>query len=405
MHRPLLGLALAAWFLWTSADAQEIREHTLSAPGTGPEYGFTQVTGIRELHDGRVIVVDAGVSTVYLIDAAGTSVEQLGRAGAGPGEYGHPEKVFALPGDSSAILDRLRGRLMLLGPNAEFVRFLYSGGCAECRLSSAGIALREAEATDGSGYFYALAESIVRTPAGELVITDSAAIERWRGASLTRDTVGFLDAKMHPAMRVFRGSITAPRPPRVGPVPAFYTIRQWTVSTDGRVAMVYPEPYHVDYVDSSGHVWRGPDIPYDRVEVSDDLKRQWLAERATAGDAYVGGEDGELHRVRRPRSSAADVSWYWPTHLPPFVYQPPQPLEPARFAPDGRLWIERAVGAHDLPLVDVVDAGGRLVRRIRLPAGRRVAGFGPTSVYLVRKDDMDLQYLERYRFPVNADRE
>ncbi|HEX9693160.1 MAG TPA: hypothetical protein VGA22_13790, partial [Gemmatimonadales bacterium] len=386
-----LALALAAVLLWTPAHAQEIPEDTITVPGTALEYGFTNVTGIRELHDGRVIVVDAGVSMVYLIDASGTSVEQLGRAGDGPGEYRGPAKIFALPGDSSAILDGLRGRLMLLGPKAEFVRFLYSGGCAQCSVSSVGIVLIPPAVTDGRGYFYALAQPIVRTPAGELVPADSAAIERWRGGSATRDTVAFLDAVTNPALRVIAGTLFAPHPGRAAPIAAFRTSQQWAVSPDGRVAIVYPEPYHVDYVDSPGHVSIGPDIPYDRVEVSDDLKRQWLAERPTSAEAIVSGPTG-VARVRRPVAPPANVSW--PRYLPPFVYHVLTHPEPVRFAPDGRLWIERAVGAHDVPLVDVVDERGQLVRRIRLPAGRRLAGFGRTSVYLVRKDDVDLQYLE-----------
>jgi len=281
-----LSIALFACFPWTSARAQEIPEDTLSGPETTFDYGFTGVSGIRELRDGRVIVVDAGLGEVYLVDASGTSVEQIGRSGAGPGEYGQPAQVFALPGDSSAVLDPFRGRLLLLGPNAEFVRFLYNGGCVGCSLSAVGILLNLPEATDGRGNFYTLAQPIARTPDGQLVPTDSAAIERWRVGASTRDTVAFLDTNLPDAgLRVLAGTLVFPPPDRRQPHRAFFTSRQWIISNNGQVAIVYPQPYHVEYMDSGGHVRIGADIPYDRVEVSEDLKQQWLDKQPTSASA------------------------------------------------------------------------------------------------------------------------
>lgn len=42
---------------------------------------------------------------------------------------------------------------------------------------------------------------------------------------------------------------------------------------------------------------------------------------------------------------------------------------------------------------------GRLVLKVRLQPRSRVIGFGKGSVYVVRRDDEDLEYLERYRLP------
>jgi hypothetical protein len=50
----------------------------------------------------------------------------------------------------------------------------------------------------------------------------------------------------------------------------------------------------------------------------------------------------------------------------------------------------------------VIGGTGEVVERVVAPTGSRFAGFGDESVYFVRMDDVDLEYLERFRI---ADRE
>jgi hypothetical protein len=71
-----------------------------------------------------------------------------------------------------------------------------------------------------------------------------------------------------------------------------------------------------------------------------------------------------------------------------------------RFAPDGTLWIERAVAA-DLPQsFDLIDRNGSLARRVVMPPRTRLVGFGVGTVYTVRIDEDQLEYLQRYRLPL-----
>ena len=49
-------------------------------------------------------------------------------------------------------------------------------------------------------------------------------------------------------------------------------------------------------------------------------------------------------------------------------------------------------------MYDVIGAGGELVERVVIPERSHVVGFGRNGVvYIVRKDDDDLQYLHRVR--------
>ncbi|MEJ2238499.1 MAG: hypothetical protein P8X82_09405 [Gemmatimonadales bacterium] len=63
----------------------------------------------------------------------------------------------------------------------------------------------------------------------------------------------------------------------------------------------------------------------------------------------------------------------------------------------GELWVRRYGRADAAPAFDVFDGDGKLVKRILLPEGREVVGFGVGVVYLVRIDEFDLPWLEKYQ--------
>ena len=81
----------------------------------------------------------------------------------------------------------------------------------------------------------------------------------------------------------------------------------------------------------------------------------------------------------------------WPEYLPPYALGLPL------FSSDGTLWIARAVAAGVAPTFDLINGKGELMERIVLPQRSKLVGFGNGTVYVVRLDDDDLQYLQRYR--------
>ncbi len=86
-----------------------------------------------------------------------------------------------------------------------------------------------------------------------------------------------------------------------------------------------------------------------------------------------------------------DVDDYeWPDVKPPFV------ASGVRVTPEGDAWVRRSVAAGDAPIFDVFGADGQLKERVTLPVGREVVGFGRAHVYVVLRDEFDLQWLERY---------
>jgi len=66
--------------------------------------------------------------------------------------------------------------------------------------------------------------------------------------------------------------------------------------------------------------------------------------------------------------------------------------------PAGEVWVERTRKADDpAPVYDIFDRAGRLTGRATLRPRSRIVGFGRGAVYVVRTDEDDLEYLERYR--------
>ena len=62
------------------------------------------------------------------------------------------------------------------------------------------------------------------------------------------------------------------------------------------------------------------------------------------------------------------------------------------------MWIARTRSASEkTPVYDVFDRSGKLARKVTLNPDSRIIGFGTGTVYVVRTDQDDLQYLEKYR--------
>jgi hypothetical protein len=98
--------------------AQNIPTRTLAKPDAEFSEPFTQIAGIRELKDGRVVTIDPRDKVIQVVDFRSGSATKLGREGAGPGEYGLPLRLLPLPNDTSGVVDMLNNRILLINPNA-----------------------------------------------------------------------------------------------------------------------------------------------------------------------------------------------------------------------------------------------------------------------------------------------
>jgi len=85
---------------------------------------FTSIYSVRELADGRVLISDYSQDNrVVVANMVSGRVRRVGNVGAGPREYRQAGKLFALPGDSTLLIDSPdRGRWWLLMHHDSIVR-------------------------------------------------------------------------------------------------------------------------------------------------------------------------------------------------------------------------------------------------------------------------------------------
>jgi hypothetical protein len=168
----------------------------------------------------------------------------------------------------------------------------------------------------------------------------------------------------------------------------------WAVGRDGSVAIVRSRDYSVEWLTPGGATTAGSAHGYQPVRIGDQEKAMWLGEQAGSNVGMRTGQTGTVAVFRSGRENHSSlINMYdWPRVLPP--------MKPGRtmVAPNGEAWVERYTAAGEAPLVDRFDRSGRRAAQLRLPPGRRVAGFGKGVVFLVLTDEVGLQWVERHRW-------
>lgn len=371
-----LTLALSAWGLCGSALASaQVPVRSLLEPDARLSRPFDRVTGLRELRDGRVVVVDANEQSVLVVDFTKSTAVQIGRMGSGPGEYRFPMRLLRLGGDSIGVEDGGNQRILVITGKGKFSGILSALGMRVAnKISARGEPPR---ASDGQGRLYALGFSNFTPEAKQP--SDSAPIERWRLGSLVRDTVAYLPL---PPVRERTSQ------PGEG-TRAFATKPQWAVGLEGQIAILHVNPYSVDLIDSKGARLKGRPIPYRRIRLSEAHKRQWRDEQSRPRPVMMMAPGAAAPTAGlRPWLPTEPVQW--PAFLPPFLE------DAGRFAPDGFLWIQRTTVADRPEVFDIVDRRGIVVEQVSTPPRTRLVGFGQSHIYLVRIDPDNQEFLERY---------
>lgn len=376
------------------AQAQTVPLRTLSRPDARYAEPFTSLVGIRELADGRVIVGDSHERSVHLIDLRGGVARVLGREGAGPQEYGIPSRLIPLEADTTLLYDAGNDRYLVILGDGRITGTMLLESAAGSRVGGAPTGW------DVRGGFYFRGNAYSPGPRRMGDTPERAIITRFDRTTRALDTVAVLavPAGRSQGARQLDGGMLQMldnRPLAAEDVAA--------IAPDGRVAVVRAAPYRIEWVQRDGRRVVGPEVRYQPRRVTDDDKRAFLQGQIRPGSIIVRTSGGEARSMPiersglpRPRNETDidDPSLTWPTHMPPFL------AGAARVAPDGTLWVLRT-RAHDdpVPTYDLFDAAGMMTGRVALPRDTRLLGFGKGAVYLIRVDEDDLQWIERYRLP------
>lgn len=371
-----------------SATAAQPPARTLGTPIARFEEPFIEVGGVRELRDGRVIVLDRRDQQLHLVDFTTGTATPIGRQGDGPGEYRLPLQLWPLPGDSTGVHDMARPQgLFIVRPDGR------AGGLLSTSGDPPGSSrLITPHAVDQWGRYYLL-DRPGMSPVGAgrpAASPDATPIARVDPRTGIWETVAHIDGRVNRAH--FRNQQGTP-----GLLPPFSTADQWAVALDGRIAIVTVTPYQVTFVHPNGQTARGPELPAERIRLSAGHRAAWLEDSQRPRATISGGANQQTSYGFRSMNRPPPTDW--PEYLRPFVLSGSDRTPTVQFAPDGTLWIHRTTAAGAPPAYDLIDASGRLAMRLTLPRRSILVGFGAASVYLVHLDDDDLQYLRRHPLP------
>ncbi len=253
-------------------------------------------------------------------------------------------------------------------------------------------------------------------------IPDSAAIVRVELATRKLDTVAFIKT---PKVRMKMTTDTTGRSMMSSIIDPLPKVDDWAVLADGSIAVVRGMDYHVDRFAGDGTRTASERLPFEWRHLNDSAKAAFIdstrvamekvranmlaqmrdnpgrplqmpmgAEGAAGAPMMVmrfeGGPPGGAPRGGdnpRPRDEAGGpprnftmppLAFVEPHELPD--YAPPFTAGAARADLDGNLWVRTTIVVNGGPIYDVIDASGKMVDRVVLPAGRVIAGFGKGGV-------------------------
>jgi len=201
------------------------------------------------------------------------------------------------------------------------------------------------------------------------------------------------------------------------------TVDNWAFLSDGSLAIVRGQDYHIDWIDPDGTKHSTTKLPYDWRRLTDEDKQKLIDSTRTASAETMGRalapraappSDGPQQPGARrfvPSDPAAPKQRAAVEYLAPELkdlpdYYPPIRLNSAMPDLDGNLWILPTSSAQSKQgelVYDVVNPKGDF-HRVRIPVGRSIAGFGKGGiVFLQSGDRTNGFYLERTKIP-NASR-
>jgi hypothetical protein len=388
-------LTLIALFLAVTTPVTGQQKLALTRPDA--EFGepYTSLRSIRELSDGRVLVADPIDKVVHLLDFKTGTVIKVGREGQGPEEYMVPMSLFSMPDGGALLQDLGNRRFLTIGANGKIGKAVTpptppapSGTSGERRMMFGGFF--NAQASDAKGNLYAQGMAM---PDADGKAADSMPVSRWSPGTDRIDTLAWLPVTegMRPTIQRDAGRSTMMV--RLGTGAAWPRQVAWAVASDGRIAVVTPEPYQVTWIAGARRT-AGPVNPYAPIKVTEADKKEYRDQMARARPivAMIGGGP----RTPPPNVGAPSLNEIeFPATKPAF-----SGTNVVFVTPEGEVWVQRLRPASDpVPLYDVFDDQGRKVGEVTLRPKSRVVGFGNGTVYVTRSDEDDLQYLERYRRP------
>lgn len=397
---PVRRIVAVAALLPLAAGAQQA-PRALPAPTATFDEPFSQVSGLRELSNGKVLVADARDKVVALVDFAAGAMTKIGREGSGPGEFGLPIRLVTGKGDETYLFDLGNSRYLVIGadgkPGATFMPELAApaAGGPGPRMMSINVP----RTADARGRIYFESARFAQGADGQPAPADSVAILRYDRDSKKLDTLLWINAaKGNAQVSGGQGNMRV----MIGQANPLAAEDVWNVFPDGRVAVVRAKDYRIDWMLPNGERRSTPAIKYTPIRVTEAEKKheEELRNRARVNQTtmMMRNDNGRISTQAGVGAGAnappLPPLTDWPEVKPPFrrgdaaVYA----------APNGDLWVRRTTASTDPrgALFDVIGADGKLLFQVRFPERVNLVGFGKDAIYTTLADEDDLLTLRRH---------
>jgi hypothetical protein len=180
-----------------------------------------------------------------------------------------------------------------------------------------------------------------------------------------------------------------------------------TMLSGGSIAIVRASDYHIDWVDANDRRRSTLPVPHEWHVLTRDEKVAIIDTarvRARQVSLTLTAKGGDSVISATPRDTVGG-SWLvttlesLPDTVPPFGS-----IDAAVADRDNHIWVRQEGSRFPFtvdpqgPRYDVIDAKGRLIRRVSVPPGSIIRGFGPGIVYLAMWEDGHHR-LVAYRIP------
>jgi len=403
------------------------------------------VAAAVEVAGGGVYVNDITARRLLLFDSTlQNRTVVLDSSGEGASSYGtFPGTLLPYHGDSALFIAPQALSMLVLSPAGAVARVMAvppSGGGLPALLGN----IFGTPGFDAQGrlvYFSPVRMRFAATPGGDLPRLeppDSAFVVRFDVAGRRQDTAAVIripqtrssisrddQGRIHITMTAF--------PPR--------TVDDWAVTSDGAIALVRGQDYHVDWLNPDGTRTSTPRMPYAWERLSDSDKTALIDSTARAMQAVMDSMPARMQRAGvggpapaappgpggQPRNGSASgaggpvivfqagpggpggpgggaprSTTVVPTVTPAAIadvpdYRPPFGQGAVRADREGNLWIRTNKVMDARPVYDVVNRSGEIRDRVQLPPHRTIAGFAPGVLYMAVQDSIGVTHLERAR--------
>jgi hypothetical protein len=366
-----------------------------------------QAITVRGTSDGHVIVGAGARQKVYAFDSTLKNFTLVVDSGAGTGNI--PIRTTGLIpylGDSTLLPDFGANALHVLDGTGKQVRSMAPPRAQD--LIFLGIPAgfgRPGLDPKGRLIYRTQAPPNIRptpTPSGGQKVEmmpvnpDSGPIVRGDFDTRKIDTVAWLKTPSQGRMAMEMKENPAGGPPNITMhmlINPFPMSDEWSLLSDGTVAIVRAHDYHIDWIDPDGTRRSSPKMPIDWRRYTDDERKQRVDSMRKVADEQIkrqvaaAGGGGLQIKIDMGVVPDSEFPSFWP------------PIQPGSVLADldGHLWILPTTSTHAANglTYDVVDRKGDVIERVQLPKDHVLAGFGPhNTVYLTRAEGTNT-YLER----------